>query len=145
MRSMYLGEELYKDLIIEHCNNSDYRGVLEGSTYSHLGLNPLCGDEVEISMLVESSIIKDMRFQGEGCSISQAAASLLIQEILGKSVDEVMQLLVNFRTWMLDRKAHIPDGFGDLAALSGVRGYPGRIKCALLASTVLSEMLKVNR
>jgi nitrogen fixation NifU-like protein len=138
-----LGEELYRDIILEHANNPSRRGSLPTFTHSHVGLNPLCGDEIELQLLVEDGIIRDIRFRGDGCSISQASASMLTQEVVGKSLEEVGQLTETFKDWMKDRAKPEPDGpIGDLEALAGVRSYPVRIKCALLPWTTMHEALK---
>ena len=140
---MSLGEELYKDIILEHSSNPCKRGCLEHCTHCHVGFNPLCGDEIELQFLVEDGIVRDVSFQGDGCSISQASASMLTQEVVGKSLEEVGRLSEGFKDWMKDRaKAEPSVDIGDLEALSGVRSYPVRIKCALLPWTTMHEALK---
>jgi nitrogen fixation NifU-like protein len=140
-----LGEELYRDIILEHANNPSRRGSLEKCTHSHVGLNPLCGDEIELQLLVENGVISDIRFRGEGCSISQASASMLTEEVVGKTVEEAGQLTEIFKDWMKDRAKAEPAGpIGDLEALSGVRSYPVRIKCALLPWTTMHEALRAD-
>lgn len=139
---MSLGEELYKDIILEHCSHPSHHGKLEHFTHSHVGLNPLCGDEIELQLLIEDGIVRKVRFHGEGCSISQASASMMTQEIEGKSIEEVSRLSEAFKTWMKERDSAPSVEIGDLEALAGVRSYPVRIKCALLAWTTMHEALK---
>ena len=139
---MSLGEELYKDIILEHCANPAHQGTLERFTHSHVGFNPLCGDEIELQLLIEEGVVQDVRFRGEGCSISQASASMLTQEVTGKTLEEVARLSEAFKAWMKERGSLPSMDIGDLEALAGVRSYPVRIKCALLPWTTLHEALK---
>lgn len=140
---MSLGEDLYKEIILEHASNPRRRGCVATATHSHVGFNPLCGDEVELQIEVRDGIIQDIRFQGEGCSISQASASMLTEEVVGKSLEQVQHLGESFKAWMKDRAmSEPPEEIGDLEALAGVRLYPVRIKCALLPWTTMAEALK---
>ena len=89
-------------------------------------------------------VIDEVRFSGEGCSISQASASMFAEHAKGKSVSELQGLTEVFRTWMRDRTTtEVPEELGDLEALSGVKRYPARVKCALLAWTTAEEALRV--
>ena len=143
---MSLGEDLYREIILEHSGNPRRRGCLEHPTHSHVGFNPLCGDEVELQIRVCDGVVQDIRFQGEGCSISQASASMLTEEVVGKTLQEVAELSESFKSWMKDRDmSQPPQDIGDLEALSGVRLYPVRIKCALLPWTTMVEALKAQK
>jgi nitrogen fixation NifU-like protein len=138
-----LGEDLYKDVILDHAGSPRCRGTLEHPTHRHLGLNPLCGDEVELQFVVRDGVIEQVRFQGEGCSISQASTSMFAQEVQGKTVEQLRHLTDVFRTWMRDRvSGEVPEELGDLEALAGVKRYPARVKCALLAWTTAEEALR---
>lgn len=110
-------DDLYRELILEHSKYPHNSGALENPDITHEEHNPLCGDRVRIDLRVESGIITDIRFQGRGCAISQASASLLTDELKGKSLDDVRALT---RDDMLD--------------LIGIPldKNPVRIKCALL-------------
>lgn len=111
-----------------------------------MGHNPLCGDEIELQLIVENGKIKDVKFDGEGCSISQASASMLADELIGKSVQEAEKLHTAFLEWMKNRNQDEPAlPIGDLEAFAGVRQYPVRIKCALLAWTTLKEALALGQ
>jgi nitrogen fixation NifU-like protein len=137
------GEDLYKDIILDHSSSPRCHGTLEHPTHSHVGLNPLCGDEVELQFVVRDGVIEQVRFKGDGCAISQASASMFAQQAKGKTVAELRALTETFRSWMRDRELEVPSAdIGDLEALAGVRRYPARIKCALLAWTTAEQALK---
>jgi nitrogen fixation NifU-like protein len=103
--------------------------------------NPLCGDEIEIHALLADGVVKEVSFEGQGCSISQASASMLTESVQGKPMDEASALVADFRGMMEGRVEPDEDSFGDLVALKGVAKYPVRIKCAVLAWDVLQEAL----
>ncbi len=136
-------DDLYRDIIVDHPQRPRCHGILDQPTHSHQGFNPLCGDEIEIHLDIGDDCIRQIRFQGSGCSISQAAASMLSEQLQGKSLPEAQKIAHDFRTWMMDRQApQCPEGLGDLEALAGVRNYPVRIKCALLSSSTFEQALK---
>jgi len=137
-------DELYREVILEHYKSPRNRGRLEQPDVATRGKNPLCGDEIEISLAFEGDKVSDVRFGGRGCSISQASASMLTEAIKGKSIAEAEALINQFKAAM--RGEGDPDeGWGDLEALQGVRKYPARVKCALLAWTTLEEGLELQR
>ncbi|MEI6291814.1 MAG: SUF system NifU family Fe-S cluster assembly protein [Chloroflexota bacterium] len=114
-------EDLYREIIIEHFKNPSYRGRLDPHDISFADNNPLCGDHIEINLVVdENEIVKDARFDGHGCAISQASADLLMESIIGKSTSEIKSFT----------KQHILD-------LLGIDLGPVRLKCALLSLKVL--------
>jgi nitrogen fixation protein NifU and related proteins len=108
-------DSMYQDNILDHYKHPRNHGRLEQPSISHEEHNPLCGDKVRFDLLVEDGIIKDVRFVGKGCAISQAAASMLTEEIKGKSVEEVKQVTKD-----------------DILELLGIPIGPVRLKCALL-------------
>ena len=129
-----MDDDLYREIILEHYARPAHRKKLSCPTHQEEGLNPSCGDEVEISLVVEDGVISDIGFQGHGCSISLAAASMMTTLLHGKPVDEAKALCAGFKEWMLDRnQAEASVDLEDLEALDGVRRYPVRIKCALLS------------
>lgn len=135
-------EDLYRDIIVDHSQSPRNQGSLEAPSHQHQGYNPLCGDEVEVQLRIEDGKIVEVRFQGSGCSISQASASMLTQQVAGLSVAEALALSQEFRLWMQSRQCpDCPEHFGDLEALSGVRSYPARVKCATLAWSTLEQAL----
>ncbi len=135
-------DELYRDIILEYYRNPRNRGSLPAPTVVKEGDNPLCGDEVRLELLVEEGVIRDARFQGQGCSISQASASMLTEAVRGLSLQEAHRLYRRFHALMTDQDTGEGPELGDLEALSGVRRFPVRVKCATLAWHVLEEALK---
>jgi nitrogen fixation NifU-like protein len=133
-------DDLYREVILEHYKSPRNRGRLTEPDVATRGHNPLCGDDVEISMDVEAGTVHDIRFLGRGCSISQASASMLTEAVKGKSIAEARQLVAGFKAMM---RGETPTDVNllDLEALQGVRNVPVRIKCAMLAWTTLEEGL----
>jgi nitrogen fixation NifU-like protein len=134
-------DELYKEVILEHYKNPRNKRALPGADVSLSRNNPLCGDEITIHAKVGEGRVAEVTFEGRGCSISQASASMLTESVGGKPIGEAGALAADFRSMMEGR--HEPDEgrFGDLVALKGVVKYPVRIKCAVLAWDVLQEAL----
>lgn len=134
-------DELYQDIIVEHSQHP--RNFREDAAASHVQekFNPLCGDRVKLYLRVEDGVVKSAAFQGAGCAISMASASLLSEAIKGKSVADSMKVLTQVRGQLLPNSGTTPPE-GDLATLSGVKRFPVRIKCALLAWEALSDLLK---
>jgi len=113
-------EDLYRDNIIDHYQNPRNFGTLEQPDISYEDSNPVCGDEIRMDLKVQDGRVTDARFQGHGCSISQASASMLTEEIIGKTLDEVKQIDKQY-----------------LLQLLGIPLGPVRLKCALLSLKVL--------
>lgn len=138
-------EDLYREIILDHYKNPRNRGELEPPAIRTEGHNPLCGDEIEVYLLVDNGIISDIRISGQGCSISQSSASMMSAAVKGKKVDDAMALIKRFKHMMsIDEDSSDPDtsvALGDLEALQGVVKFPVRIKCAVLAWNTLSEGL----
>lgn len=142
-------EELYREVILDHYRNPRNRGHLEHPDASAQGVNPLCGDEIEIKLSFDGDVVSEVAVEGQGCSISQASASMMTEAIKGKSRSEIAELVARFRKMMsLDESDDTgvdPDRpgevLGDIEALQGVRKYPVRIKCASLGWNTLMEAL----
>lgn len=134
-------EELYKEVILEHYKNPRNKRALPGAQLTCSRNNPLCGDEITISARLDDGRIAEVSFEGQGCSISQASASMLTEAVGGKSRDDALELATEFRSMMEGSFEPDEDEFGDLIALKGVVKYPVRIKCAVLAWDVLQEAL----
>jgi nitrogen fixation NifU-like protein len=135
-------DELYREIILDHYRNPRHRGSLASPSASHEGLNPLCGDEVTVELLVDGGRISDVAYKGSGCSISQSSASMMTEAINGKALDEVRRLSGDFTAMMRGDENVDPESLGDLEALSGVRKFPVRVKCATLAWHTLEEALE---
>lgn len=142
-------DELYREVILDHYRHPRHRGRLDDPDAHAEGHNPLCGDEVSLDLAVEGDTVVDVAITGQGCSISQASASMMAEAIVGKTAAEIEQLAGRFRAMMdidegdpgIDETR--PGGeLGDLEALQGVRRFPVRIKCAALPWTTLQEALE---
>ncbi len=136
--------ELYQQIILEHNKKPRNFKVLESANAYSLGKNPLCGDQFALyAKLDEHDQIEDIGFQGDGCAISKASASLMTNAVKGKSRKEALEMMDEFQkllTGQLDDSQ--PHHLGRLTILSGVREYPVRVKCATLAWHTLAAALK---
>src|SRR3972149_857502 len=122
-------DDLYRELLLDHYRNPRNKGRLEQADVSVEGYNPLCGDEVQLMLDLDDGVIKDVRFLGRGCSISQASASMMTTAIKGQKVAKVRHLIEAFRKMIVDGKGADPE-LGDLEALEGISHMPVRVKCA---------------
>ncbi|WP_323960977.1 SUF system NifU family Fe-S cluster assembly protein [Arthrobacter sp. JZ12] len=146
-------EGLYQEIILDHAKRRVGKGIagadLPGlaSAQSHQ-LNPICGDEVTLKVWMDDSRISRVAWDGAGCSISMASASVLSELVSGETRDEMMEQLDAFRELMRSRGSVTPDEelLGDAAAFAGVSRFPARVKCAMLAWVALEEaVLAANR
>ena len=135
-------DELYREVILDHFKNSSHSGALpEAQIHAH-GSNPLCGDDVTFHLRVEQGRLARARFEGKGCAISQAASSMLAQQLEGRTVDEARRIIEAMKGLMQGREPDPSVDLGDLEALSGVRKFPVRVKCAALSWNVVEEGLQ---
>ncbi len=126
--------ELYQEVILDHNKSPHNFGRLDHPTHEADGFNPLCGDHLHLTLDVRNGVIQDVRFEGEGCAISKASASIMTDELKGKSVDEAEKLFAAFQTSVTaDVDADEDPLLGKLNVIGGVREFPVRIKCATLA------------
>lgn len=131
-----MSDELYQEIILEHNKRPQNFRCLEHPTHSAEGDNPLCGDEITVFLEIQEGIVQDVGFQGQGCAISKASASLMTQAIKHKSLNDVKNLVQTICTMLTQEcepSTNTLDQLGDIAALSGVRKFHARIKCASLA------------
>ena len=136
-------QELYQQLILDHNKNPHNFQVLESANRSAEGHNPLCGDSVQIYLQVDNDRITNISFQGSGCAISKASASLMTDAMKGKTLSEAEDQFRKFHTMLTDpTSAPDLDQMGKLAVFSGVRGYPARVKCATLSWHTLKAALE---
>jgi nitrogen fixation NifU-like protein len=126
--------ELYQSVILDHNNKPRNFGALATANRHAEGHNPLCGDDVTVHLTVEDETVKEVRFEGRGCAISTASASLMTEAIKGKSTQEVMALFDDFHELVTTPPKEEVDaqGLGKLSVFSGVREFPMRVKCATL-------------
>jgi len=132
-------DDLYREVILDHYAHPRNRGRLDPSDVSVEGANPLCGDELSLYVRLRDGRVEDARFEGRGCSISQASTSMMTEAIKGKTLEEVRALVAQFKGMMHGQE--VADDLGDLAALQGVRKFPVRIKCATLSWVALEQGL----
>jgi len=135
--------ELYQQVILDHNKSPKNFRKLEKPTHSSEGYNPLCGDKINLELQLEDQDIKDVGFQGSGCAISKASASVMTSLVKGKSREEVEQMFKKFQQ-LITGENKTPDfeELGKLAVFAGVREFPARVKCAALAWHTLMAALK---
>lgn len=133
MRSTAKLDQLYRSVIMDHYKTPRNKGVLSESSITVDMNNPTCGDVIHLTMSIVDDIVQDVKFEGEGCSISMASASMMTQMIKGKSVEEALKLADTVSNIMLGNEYDESIDLGDVEALSGVAKFPARIKCATLA------------
>jgi nitrogen fixation NifU-like protein len=131
-------DSLYQEVILDHYRSPRNRGEIASPDVSAEGYNPLCGDEIVVQLALDGDRITQARFQARGCSISQASASMMAKMIEGRTVAEALDLAESFKGMMQGQPADY-ETMGDLVALEGVRHFPVRVKCALLAWETLKE------
>ena len=124
-------KDLYQQLIIDHNQHPQNFRILENASHSAEGYNPLCGDEMKVSLLEKDGIIKEITFIGSGCAISKASASIMTSTLKGMKIEDAQVLFDNFYT--LATTGESPGDMGKLSVLAGVHKYPARVKCATLA------------
>lgn len=141
-------DDLYQDVILDHYRRPRHVGALENPDLQSEGFNPFCGDQVVLTLnLDEIGRIKQVGFQGEGCSISQASASMLTDHLIGRTLDDTEQFVRSFKGIMqgAELTEAQEEDFGEIVALQGVKEFPIRIKCALLGWTTLQDAISDYR
>ena len=128
-------DSLYQEIILEHYRKPHHRGLREPYEAEVHHLNPTCGDEITLRVHLDGDTVGDVSYEGHGCSISQASASVMTDLVIGKSVDEALAVHEEFLRLMQSKGELEPDEevLEDAVAFAGVSRYPARIKCALLA------------
>jgi nitrogen fixation NifU-like protein len=135
--------ELYRDVILDHNRHPRNFGVVEQATARIEGFNPLCGDRLALTLKLSDDRIADIRFEGHGCAISTASASLMTEAVKGRTRAEAMVIFERIHRLLTDDSAPVDDEhLGKLAALSGVREFPARVKCASLCWHTLASALQ---
>jgi nitrogen fixation NifU-like protein len=139
--------ELYQQVILDHNKSPRNFKVIENASHYSEGYNPLCGDRIDIYLDVENGIVKDISFQGKGCAISKASASLMSGMVKGKPVEEAERLFEKFHDLITGKLGDNPDTeeLGKLAVFAGVRDFPARVKCASLAWHTMINALKEEK
>jgi nitrogen fixation NifU-like protein len=136
--------ELYQTVILDHNKSPRNFGAVEDANRAAAGHNPLCGDQIDVTLRVADGVIEDVRFEGSGCAISTASASLMTQAAKGKPVSEALKLFEGFHALVTSRvDAPVDaDALGKLTVFAGVREFPMRVKCASLAWHTLKNALE---
>jgi len=140
-------QDLSREIILDHYQNPRNHGRLEHPTLANRGHNPLCGDEIEVSVRIDEQEdrIREITFTGRGCSISQASASMMTEIVKGQKVAEAESAVQSFTQRMANRDPAPKELEDELDALQGVKKYPARVKCALLPWTTLRETVDLYR
>jgi nitrogen fixation protein NifU and related proteins len=125
-------QELYQEMILDHNRRPRNFRTIAGGRHAE-GYNPLCGDRVTVYVSIDEDVIRDVSFQGSGCAISKASASLMTEAVKGKTVAEAKAMLEQFHHLITSSPDSAPHSLGKLDALAGVRQFPTRVKCATLA------------
>ena len=135
-------KDLYRDVIVDHNRHPRNFGRLDPADAHADGFNPLCGDRLTMYVNLDGERIREAKFEGSGCAISVASASLLTEAVKGKSRTEVQKLFHDVHTLLTQHDANVDTaGLGKLAALGGVREFPARVKCASLCWHTLNAAL----
>ena len=133
-------DDLYQDLILDHSKHPRNCHAMADANRNAEGYNPLCGDKLKLYVKMEGDIVKDASFQGSGCAISTASASLMTESLKGKTREEALKLLEKFHD-LLTTDTPVTKDLGKLIVFCGVRDYPARVKCATLAWHTLKSAL----
>ena len=133
--------DLYQEVVFDHYRNPRNRGPLAGASHEAEGHNPLCGDNVKVHVRVEDGVVRDVSFEGEGCAISTASASLMTEALKGRRLDEIGPLAEDFHAMVTGAGGAPHSSLGKLEVLAGVREFPARVKCATLAWHTLRAAL----
>lgn len=135
--------QLYQEVILDHYYSPRNKGDLANTTHRITMNNPLCGDVIEVLLMVQAGRIAEIGFEGKGCAISMASASMMTDRLKGRTVDEALVLDATFTRMLYGDDAAAGDTaeLGDLRALAGVSKFPVRVKCALLAWNCLEELV----
>lgn len=134
-------DQLYRAVILEHSQTPRRRGTLDESTTQIELRNPTCGDVIQVQLNIQDGVVKDVRFDGSGCTISLASASMMTDAIIGKPIEEALNLSKEFSQVVQGNETKDQNALGDAMMLSGVSKFPARIKCATLSWKALEKAL----
>ena len=140
-------DEMYNDLIMEHSMNSYNKKKLDHCDLCSKGHNPNCGDEIEIELILDGNVIKDMAFTGHGCAISQASTSIMIDTLKDKTIEQAKEIIEDFIK-MIKRENLSEEEYSkleDAIAFKNIANMPARVKCALLAWHTLEYLLNEKK
>ena len=136
-------DDMYREVILDHYRSPRGKKPLDKANVLSDGTNPACGDQIALSAQIENGVLKDVHVDCKGCAISVASGSMLAQAVKGRSYDEVRKLAESVRKMLKgETELRLPEEFEDIESLRGVRNFPVRVKCALLAWVTLVEGLE---
>lgn len=135
-------DTLYRQVIMDHYKKPRNKGMLEDGSMTIDMNNPTCGDRIRLTMKIEDGKVSDVKFDGDGCSISMSSASMMTQAIKGKDVDTALAMSETFSLMIQGKEYDDEIDLGDIEALQGVSKFPARIKCATLAWKAMEKGLK---
>ena len=143
---MFDVRDLYQEVILDHNKRPRNFGQLAGPSRVSEGYNPLCGDKLTLHVQLDGDIIRNVAFDGSGCAISKASASLMTESVKGKTVAQARDLFARFQEMVTGDAEAEPDteALGKLAVFAGVRAYPARVKCAVLAWHTLRAAVEAD-
>lgn len=137
-----MNNEIKRALILENYQNPINRGLVDDSSYITINTNSKsCIDEIDLQMKIENGIVKDMRFDGEACAICTSSTSILINALIGKKLDEALEIIKNFEN-MIDEKEYKPEIIGEAIVYSDISKQPNRKNCALLTWQGAEKLIK---
>lgn len=144
---MTISDELYQQLILDHNKKPRNFGVIENPSHHAEGFNPVCGDHYNVYAVINDGIVTDLKFDGAGCAISKASASMMTQAIKGKSVEDAKALFEEFHAMVLRKldPEKVENNLGKLTVFSGIWQYPARVKCAALCWHTLNGALNKSQ
>jgi len=133
-------DDLYQEIILEHYKHPHNKGHIDHPDMELEGKNPFCGDEVRLFIKLKDGIVDEVAFDGSGCAISQASASVMTEMIKGKKIEEAKKLIDSFASMVKGEECPLDlDELDDMAAFQGISEFPTRVKCALLAWKTLQQ------
>jgi len=136
-----MDENLRREIILDNYQNPTNRGLIDDDSYIKVNTNSeSCIDNLDFMMKIEDNVVKDIRFDGEGCAISTSAASIMIRSLIGKNVDDVKKILTNYRN-MINEESYDEEVLGELNVYNQICKQPNRKNCALLPSVAIDKML----
>ncbi|KIL43702.1 Fe-S cluster assembly sulfur transfer protein SufU [Jeotgalibacillus campisalis] len=138
-------DTLYRQVIMDHYKNPRNKGAIEDGSVTIEMNNPTCGDRIHLTLDVDNGIVKQAKFDGEGCSISMASASMMTQAVKGQQVETALKMSGIFSDMMLGKEYDDSIDLGDIEALQGVAKFPARIKCATLAWKAMEKGIDENQ
>ena len=134
-------KDLYQEIIVDHNRNPRNFGIIDNADKVMEGFNPLCGDKLKLYLKTEGQNITDISFDGSGCAISVASASLMTDAMKGKSINDAELLFNSFHEFITNENGADEKSLGKLAVLAGVKDFPARVKCATLCWHTLHSAL----